>query len=325
MSVNVFSRSGVVEKGEWYDIASTALDYIFPLTNVRARLLIKVAVYAKSGLVTPIGNCTILSSNNTVLANFTTVDTDRGSTTNYSEFVTELPNNAARIRISANTPSYAYIEPIDLSPYPPLTPIFYGTTGSITVNTTSTAVLLGGGGGPGGYNIGSGGRFGAGSGFLATGTVNAGTYTLTIGAGGGRSSSGVTAGGSTNFAGITASGGSGNTTGGSAGGNAGSGSGNNGGVNGGGSGGSGVPAQFFTPGAVARGGSRDGNPSVAGEGGGLYGGGGGGASTNGADANGLDANGRGGGGGGGGAFNQGQRIQTGGAGAAGALWLVELN
>lgn len=320
MAISVFSSKSVFDKGEWHDIVSPEISYIFPLVNLPTRAFVNVRAYSKTGNNTIIVNGSFLNDSNVVLSTFQTVDTDTGSSANFSEFLAPVPSGATKISFGAGLPCFVFAQPIQLSPFPPLTPIKYTTSQSISVSNTSNFTVLGGGGGGGNYIAGGGG-----SGYIASGTVNAGTSTLTIGSGGNAGGNG----GASSFAGTNASGGispAGSQAGGAggSGGGAGSNSGNGGtgGFNGNsGTGGnqpngagSGVAANMFTS-------SVGGQPgtTVAGEGGGkgggVYAGGGGGSTATGAATAG---NGSGGGGGGASASNSSAR-----GGAAGALWLLQ--
>ena len=329
MSVNVLSRTGAVEKGQWCDLVTSAIDYIFPLNNVRANILVRVTAYSKSGLVTPTVNVTLLNASNVVVKTFTTVDTDRGSTTNYSEIITDVPVTATQIRLNAGTPSYVYAELIDLSPYPPLTAVAYTTSQNIIVAETSSFALIGGGGVGRGWQSSSGPGGGGGSGRLVYGTVNAGTWPLVIGAGGIQSGNSNPSGGASTFAGSTANGGDAAPGGGGGAGGSGGGwstqtngvAGGAGGFNGnsgpgGGGAGSGVTANWF---GVANSGGVPAGTSGAG-GGGIYAGGAGGGGN---FSDGLNANGFGGGGGGGGyQGGTGTTSRKGGNGGNGVLYIL---
>jgi hypothetical protein len=326
MSINVYKRAGIAEKAEWYDLASPDVIYIFPIANLPSRALAEVRIYSKNGTSTLIATGAFLNDSNTVLSSFTTFDTDTGSSSGYSEAIIPVPSGATRIRLGvAGGTAFAYVRPLDLSPFPPLTPIRYITSQSITVNNTSSFALLGGGaGGQGGGNHGGGG----GSGYLLNGNVSPGTYTLTIGAAGNDRANG----GGSSFAGSNASGGAisnsepraGGAGGSGGGGSTFNGQGGAGGFNGnagqsggfaGGSG-SGVTANLFVPALAGGAGGTTTSGNSAGMGGGTYAGGGGGGSSN-LGQVGRSANGSGGGGGGG------SGGAAGGSGAAGAFWLLE--
>jgi hypothetical protein len=223
------------------------------------------------------------------------------------------------------------------------------TSQTVTVTGNNTPYLIIGGGGGGGSAVFESwhGASGGGSGRIFTGTVNAGSYPLVIGAGGNGSSSTLNAdtatnGGNTTFNGQTALGG--NKAAGITAGNGGSGGGSSGG-NGGFNGNNGlgnqtngtgtgvtVPAPFngytaLQPVAVSP--FPNDNRKNPGRGGGFYAGGSGGHGSNNyalgqaSPVNGTAGT-RGGGGGaaGGGASNTGTTIGTGGAGGAGLLALI---
>jgi hypothetical protein len=194
-------------------------------------------------------------------------------------------------------------------------PTLYTNSQSITINSQSIVTLLGGG--AGGGNTGASGVAGGGaSGRITNAIVNAGTYTLTIGAGGNAGSTG----GTTSFAGFNAIGGNtgGIGFGGSGGSNGGFGGGTNGNTRPGENGnpGSGVSPVLFT-GEIAP-------ATFTFAGGGRYCGGSSGySSANGTPngGNGLAANGLGGGGMGGSSTNNNVN-GLGGPGGAGALWVL---
>jgi hypothetical protein len=343
MAINVYKRQGIQDKGEWYDLASNAISYVFPVLNLVDRALVHVKAYSKTATNTPIITGSFSDeSGNPVGSPFTTVDTDTGSTANFSELIVAVPVGATRINLQTTIACFAFVQPSQLAPFAPLNPTLFTTSQSITVGDTSPFTLLGGGAGGGG--AGNASYFhagGGGSGYLTFGSVNAGTYTLTIGVGGAGGSGGGGAGGTSSFSTFNALGGNpggvGSSNGnGSTGGSGGSGGGGganqspskatgNGGTNGAagntgnnanpGGAGSGVAALRFTAGD----GGLGADSNRPGLGGGIYAGGGGGnldsPSTAGGAANGF-------GGGGGSAKSNSQSARTGGAGGSGALWII---
>lgn len=105
--------------------------------------------------------------------------------------------------------------------------VFYTTSQSITVTGSTQFLMSGGGGGGAGGFFTTNGWNGGGSGYITSGTVSAGTYSLVVGAGGlgvpyGQTTS---SGGATTFAGYTANGGAGGDQGGAGGSGAGGGTG----------------------------------------------------------------------------------------------------
>ena len=235
-----------------------------------------------------------------------------------SERIVEFSSSAGFLSLnSPYAPVHVLVEAFNFITEPDLNVTRYVNAQSITINAPHTAVLLGGGGGGGLAAAGGSSTGGAGSGYLATGTINAGTYSLVLGAGAAGGANG-TRGGTSTFSNLTALGGfSANLYGSGAGGSGGGGlnsglggvNGNSGTVNGGA--GSGVAGIFFlTPTAAA--------PYT---GGGTYGGGGGaggGVSVNGGGAYGY------GGGGGGCTTISANTNRSGGSGAAGALYLKKI-
>jgi len=326
LSIDVFKNSGITDKGEWYDIAAAEITYLFPIANLTNRSIANIRVYRKTGLSTLTLTGNFLNSANSILSTFTTVDTDTGSTANYSEIIAPVPAGATRMRLTASAPAYVFVQPSQLAPFGPLNATIFTTSQSITVDSTVSFALLGGGGSGGSRTDNSSHRGGGGgSGYLTSGTVNAGTYTLTIGTGAPGSTS-PTTGGTSSFSTFNALGGSPGAPGsfngaGGTGGAGGSGGGQganinvansagSGGINGNngnpGGAGSGTPAVLFTSGPGGSGGT----------GGGAYAGGSG--ATNGG-AGGGSANGAGGGGAG--SASSGAPA-AGGAGGAGALWIL---
>jgi hypothetical protein len=341
MAINVYKRQGIQDKGEWYDLASTSISYVFPVLNLVDRALVHVKAYSKTGTNTPIITGSFSNeAGSPVGSPFTTVDTDTGSTANFSELIVAVPAGATRINLQASIACFAFVQPSQLAPFAPLNPTLFTTSQSITVGDTSPFTLIGGGAGGGGGGTSSYWYSGGGgSGYLTFGSVNAGTYTLTIGTGGAGGNVGGGAGGTSSFSTFNALGGnpgataSGNGTGatGGSGGSGGGGGANsntgvagNGGTNGGngnggtgssGGAGSGVAALRFTAGAGGNGDQGYGN------GGGIYAGGGGGSIRSGGTTAGQPANGVGGGGGSS-RSNSSGGVTVGGAGGSGALWII---
>jgi hypothetical protein len=318
----------------WHNLETVGQTYLFAASFLPSSGFLDVKAYPQSGLSTLLVNVAILDENLNPLFSGSTFDLDTGSTVNFSQRTYNLSPTAKFISLTAPTAAaYVSIEYRKFSANP-LNPIKYTASQTVVVGYASNFVLLGGGGGGGGANSGNQRACGGGSGYLATGTVSPGTYSLTIGSGGAGGTSGGVGGtgGVSTFNAVTANGGIGGTmygTGANKGGNGGSGgggsSGGNGGSNGGsGSGGgdnnpgsgSGVSATLFTPGSGGAGGSP-------GQGGGLYGGGGGG--TLGVNASGGAASaGTGGGGGGANCPGSGASNMSGGIGGSGAMWIVAI-
>jgi len=299
----------------WYDLPIGNEVYAYNIIGLGNKDLAVVKAYSKSGTTTPIISGTFVNAEGSFIGTFTTVDTDTGSSANYSETQAAVPAGTVRITMTSNLPAFTSIEYLKLSVAPTLTPTKYTTSGNIAVPNGATVTLLGGGGGGGGFGGGNNWVYGGGgSGYITTGTVPPGVYSLTVGAAGSGSGGGSGGtGGTTTFSTFSAAGGSGgNLGGGGAGGSRGGGNGQNGGFNG--TPGSGVvPTLFISVAADA---------GIAGQfatGGGVYGGGGGGSGSN--PGSGGNARGAGGGGGGGNAQYTGG---GGGSGAAGALYVLAL-
>jgi hypothetical protein len=340
LAIDIFKNSGITDSGEWYDIAAPEIFYFFRIGNLTSRSIAIVRAYIKTGLSTLSITGSFTNDANDILGTFTTVESDTGSTVDYSEIITAIPAGATKVRLSATSPAFVFIRPIQVSPFAPLTAQVYQASQSITLANSASIALLGGGGSGGGGNSSSRNPGGGGSGYLTHGTVNAGTYTLSIGAGapvtGADSGS---SGGTSTFSTFNAAGGSGGGfAAGGAGGSGGSAGapspgadggwgGNSGGSTGGGGGaggaGSGVAPNLF----IVTSANRGITGSQATSAGGLYGGGAGGSNTgnNGGTAiysGGSALPGTGGGGGGGKTWNS--ASVTGGAGGSGALWVLEI-
>jgi hypothetical protein len=312
----------------WYDIAIASTVYAYDIPDFGTKNLIAVKGYSKNGTSTPVVNIGFLNSAGTSVGTGSTADVDTGSTANDSEITLAVPADAARITLNSATTCFVSIEFIKLFAAPALNPVVYTTSQTVAISGTSSFAILGGGGGGGGGGNSAGG---GGSGYLTTGTINAGSYSLTIGAagnGGGGSAGG--AGGTSSFSTFNAAGGSGgaisNGIGGAGG--SGGGGGNTNSLNGGAGGfngnsgtsgnfsggaGSGVAAVLFSPATAAAGGVAS-SSQGGGRGGGAYGGGGGAASNY--SGAGQSANAIAGGGGAGGSGS------NGGAGFTGALFVL---
>lgn len=327
MAIDIFKNSGITDKGEWYDIAAPEIFYFFRIGNISARQIAIIRCYVKTGLSTLTITGSFVNDVNDILGTFTTLDNDTGSTVNYSEVITAVPTGTTKVRLSSTSPAFVFIQPIQTSPFAPLTAQVYQTSQSITLANSASVALLGGGGSGGSAVNSSRNPGGGGSGFLTHGTINAGTYTLTVGAGGpvvGGESAGAS-GGATTFSTFNAAGGGGGgfasgASGGSGGGF--QGDGGWGGNSGAGGTGSGVTPNLFTVTSANRGIAGP----VAGAGG-LYGGGAGGSNVgnNGGTAISSGASAVSGtGGGGGGAKTWNSATVTGGAGGSGALWVLPL-
>ena len=314
----------------WYDSQLADQTSIYSIIGLGNKDLASIKVYSKTGLLTAVATGSFLSGAGAVLSGFTTVDTDTGSTVNYSEIQAVIPAGTARISFSTNIPAFVSVEYLKLSIAPTINPTRYSTSGSITVNNSFSFALLGGGGSGGSRTDNSSHRGGGGgSGFLTTGTLAAGTYSF-VPAAGAPASTTPSTGGTSNFSTFSAAGGNGGQPGsfngaGGAGGNGGSGGGGGANVNstssfgiGGfnGNGGTGGTTPNGTGSGVSTGLFTSVAPSGVGSGGGAYAGGSGAGNAGGGSANGF-------GGGGGGAASSGAP-GAGGAGGAGALWILEL-
>lgn len=290
----------------------------------------------------------------------TWVDLDSGSTANALFTVIVLSQTATTVEYNAFGNSVTLMlqkssdAVVSAAGYFAVTTIT--SSGPITLTqSTNTVYAVGGGGGASGcYGNGYFGGNGGGSGYLATGTLSAGSYTATIGAGGsggaGGSDTNGGSGGATSIGSIVAPGGSGGGyrgAGGGAGGSGGGGgiyaisggsgaygsaagsggfrgsSGNPGGGNPGNAGGTGsqvTPPAIIGVTFATAGGSAAALSQVAGPGG-LYGGGGGGFFGSGSSvSSGVNAPANTGGGGGGGTTS-GSSNANGGAGGSGIIYI----
>jgi hypothetical protein len=330
-----FNVIGAVEtEVVWYKVASGGSAISFFAPELQNSNFAKFTFFSSTSAATPSVTVTFTSINTPTVASAISVDYDTASSANTSELVMEIPVGSTNVSFSQQGYDFFVLAEYSTKTYTSSIAVAkYITTQSITLSKTSTVVLLGaGGGGRGGGNQQHGG--GGGSGYITSGTVSPGTYTLTVGAGGGSNANG----GSTTFAGLTAAGGlasTGTSTNDYArGGNGGSGGGGgreydnlpgSGGVNGGNGGsggkgvggiGSGVVPTLFRGEAVAIG-----RVNEVGLGGGVYNGGAGGTMYYGGAQNGLNATGSGGGGGGGAITNV-STTCAGGTGGTGALYVL---
>jgi len=301
-----------------------------------------ITSYAPSGGASTSVNVSFATSDGDILVS--TFDYDSGSTTNQFTTFVNLPNGATEITKSAANVIIILQRVGDSLTH--LTPSVtaYRGSGSVTLSSASYVLAIGGGGagGPAGYNGVGGG--GGGSGYFASGTLAAGTYSYSCGAGGSALSSGTLTGtggtgGTTTISTLTAAGGLGGyagneTSGGGAGGSGGGqggdssptyggGAGGSGGSNGvtsypnNGSGGAGQGTSawpfFITAVAGGAGGPSNGSTGAGGGGGSAYGAGGAGGNGNG--SSGTD-----GGGGSGTTYNNGSGVA--GPGGAGVILVV---
>lgn len=236
------------------------------LGKTRSAGVYKFTAYAKTA-GTPTGTLRLLDSSGAVSVSGTLQDYDTGSSANYTELILRATQPISSIAVETSATCFILIEKIE-EPVAaaPLSILAYNSTQTVTVANAGKYILLGGGGG--------GAQGGGGSGYLQTGSVTPGSYSLVIGAGGATGSNGSPS----TFNGVTANGGIRSISG--AGGAGGSGggalNGGTGGANGGngadGGGpntpgiGSGVQLPWWKTGASAVGGNTSG---------GFYGGGGG--------------------------------------------------
>jgi hypothetical protein len=308
----------------WYKVPSGEFATGFSAPELTGKIFARFTFYSVASAVTPTNALAFLNSSNGTISSHTPFDLDTGSTANASELVVEIPAAAVAISFSpmASTLVFVRAEYSAVNYAQGINVTKYTTSQSITLTKTSSVALIGGGGsgaGGSGFNFAHGG---GGSGYITSGSVTAGTYSLVIGSGaGGSGSSAGNPGGSTTFAGLTAAGGSGaSSTQGGAGGSNGGNQGGTGGSNG--SPGSGVVPTLFSGGPGGNAGSSNVGWNNGGGGGGVYGGGGGAAFIQGFTVSGGGGYGSGGGGGGG-AVSQSQSA-SGGGGASGALYVLSI-
>lgn len=198
----------------------------------------------------------------------------QNSTTSYSNLVFVLSVPFSKVLFMTDTNISITIDIIPTAPLKAsFSSQFITSTQSITLASPTTAILVGGGGG----TSGGPGWGGAGSGYCAVGTLAAGTYTATIGAGG----IALTTGSATSIGSLTAAGGNPNNgqvggaggSGGAGGGASGTGGANGGNGAGGGYGGGGA-GSGITLGIPIIPGIGGTSGSTAGTAGGVYAGGG---------------------------------------------------
>lgn len=275
---------------------------------------------------TPTGTIKFIGSSANVLLSTSLGDNDTGNSNNTGSKIIRVTQDFTDIWLELNTPSWVWVENNqEYEVAPTITTLGYTASQSIIFNEKTFGFIIGGGGGGGRAWEGGGG---GGSGYITSVTIDPGTYTLTVGAGGstGASTSAGTAGNQTALGTFTANGG--NPGGGSGNGSGGGGTGGSGGGGGGGGGSSGGSNGGNGGSAWAGGGTGSGQavpvwttPGSAGGSsgaGGLYAGGGGGPGNNGSNGGSATA-GTGGGGGGGGRADSGS---TAGAGGSGGLWVL---
>lgn len=302
MAVSSFgSATTAVDTTEkWVRLAASGTDYWLNLqmlvgTGNSIAGFYTFKFYADTA-TTPTGTVKTYDSSFVLGTTTTTLDRDTGSTANYSEMYLSLTDSTPFVTVSSTSAGYLVAQklPEKAGVFAPIT--VYSTSQTVTITNSSPFVLIGGGGGGGSIGGPVTGVGGGGSGYLQKNTVQPGSYSLVIGAGGAAGGAGGSTGGgggASTFAGYTANGGNpGNaTTGdiwsGANGGNGGSGGGPNGGGAGGSNGsngsngvgfggtGSGVTSAAWYP--TGSGGGSNGNGY--GNGGGVYGGGGGGWSN----------------------------------------------
>lgn len=316
----------------WFYITDSNVPYKLPSFLPSGGFYEVEAISATYG-GTPIVTIAVVDSSGSSLYTYTTYDTSTAETTNSSRTYFNLVTTGAAAITATSTVSATNLKFRKLSEGSTTATgvvLEYGTSGSITLSSAKAVAIIGGGGAGGGGNGFNNPGGGGGSGFLTTGTLNAGNYSYTIGAGGTGVAGGTGGNGTaTTISNLTANPGNGgrNANGGLAG-NGGSGGGTqytNGGFNGnGGAGtGSGVTLPWYiTPGSGGN--SGQGNNS-AGSGGGTYAGGGAGGGGNGNTATqSTGGGGTGPGGGGGGGFTLVGSPSLGGSGAAGKLYVLDL-
>lgn len=171
------------------------------------------AFKAQSSTVTEAsGTVEFRDADENVLASVTLVDSNTGGTSSPYFGALDLPQEAAFMFFSgANFSGFlemSYSTSEGLKKIAAIT-----TTASYVLPYSATAYVFGGGGAGGGAALDRSGGGGGGSGYLATGSVTPGTYSVVIGAGGLRSAetrdADGLAGGTSSFGDISASGGDG--------------------------------------------------------------------------------------------------------------------
>jgi hypothetical protein len=331
LSIKVFSPIQSTEKDKWFNLPGANTVYRFPISILPSKGIVDFKVYEKSDTTLPVAFITFVDSANVAISSHSTINPNTPSANGYSSITLQIPTGSAYFLMGSDNACHVLAKAGKLEPFPPLTPIKYTSSQSVTIANSANIALLGGGGAAGslnGANFSSGTKGGAGSGYLTHGSISPGTYSLTIGAGGnivlGSNSAAGGTGGTSTFSTFNAAGGVG--TSGTTGGAGGSGGGttgssattnNTGGFNGNSSSGvgSGVTANLFVS---APGGSW---PNGAG---GVYAGGAGASNTTPLTQNGQSASPNTGGGGGGCRTNSTDGYgANGGNGGSGALWVLE--
>lgn len=309
MGVSVFPVASTgAASTVWYNIANANQFHRIAATIDPG--FYEIQCYSSGLSSSPTVKVDFMNNSDTVLATFTTVDEDTGSTSNSTYGLVLVPSGVTRLGFTPNDSNVnvGIRKLSDTRLSPNLAVSTYTTSGSVTLSGSATILLLGGGGAGGGGNGFASPGGGGGSGYINTITRNAGTYNFTIGAGGtGVAGQAGGTGGTTTFDGSSAAGGGGAsqsnggyTVGqGGAGGSNGAGGNFSAGQNG--SPGSGVALPSWGPPPGTAGNNSAGNGNSGGTGGGTYAGGGVGSygSGNGGGTWGGSASGRGGGGGGG--------------------------
>ena len=118
------------------------------------------------------------------------------------QYLLEQPADAAKLIMSTTSDLPAQVSFFEITPTTSeeTKGVFYiDTTKSVTIDSSYTAYLIGGGGGGGGGRTNGSAGGGGGAGYIASGVIEAGTYTATVGG---------TNGGATSIGSLTAAGGS---------------------------------------------------------------------------------------------------------------------
>lgn len=199
MAISSFAPPAVaaaVEQEVWYLISTTGTDLMLPASLNSG--LYRLRAYATALNSTPTVSYKLYDSADALVSTTNSVDTDSGSSVNYSEAIVSVPGAGHSMLINTNTAGYITIQKVMTNgAVGVLSLTTYTTSQSITITGTAKCALFGAGGGA------PQGGGGAGSGYLTKFTLGAGTYSLVVGAGGSPGSNG----GQSTFAGYTANGG----------------------------------------------------------------------------------------------------------------------
>lgn len=170
---------------EWLPVTTPSTWY--SINKVWPAGVYRVRAYAAGLDSTATVNVNFADSNGTILANATSVDIDDSQNRNFSERLFNVPSAAAQIAVNMSIAGYVSIENLGVQAAgSPIVITNYSTSQTLTFTGRVACALLGGGGGGGSGQAGGGG----GSGYIQKFYLNAGSYPLVVGAGGGSNTAG---------------------------------------------------------------------------------------------------------------------------------------